>query len=141
MRFWDASALVPLVVEQSYSPKAAAWMKEGSAVFVWWASQVECASAIERLVREGKLSNEGRMQAYSRLERMRGEWEEIDPSPRVRENAMRFLKVHPLKSADALQLAAAFVASEQSPPSLEFVSFDERLCGVASKEGFRVWSE
>ena len=138
MRFWDSSALVHLLAEQEAEPRVWAWVKTDPAILVWWASKIECASVLEKLLRMGKLSHESRARAYSRLEKLSGDWEEIDPSPKVRENALRFLKVHPLKAADALQLAAAFVASEQSPPSLEFVSFDERLCEAAGKEGFRV---
>ncbi len=49
---------------------------------------------------------------------------------------MRFLRVHPLRAADALQLAAAFTASERRPASLEIVTLDERLADAARKEGF-----
>jgi hypothetical protein len=49
---------------------------------------------------------------------------------------MRFLRVHPLRVADALQLAAAFVAAERRPPSLQIVTLDERLADAARKEGF-----
>jgi len=40
-------------------------------------------------------------------------WHEVEPGDVVRENAMRFLRVHPLRAADALQLGAAFVAAEK----------------------------
>jgi uncharacterized protein len=52
-------------------------------------------------------------------------WHEIDPTELVRETAARFVRVHPLRSADALQLAAAFVAAEGRPPSMELVTLDE----------------
>jgi hypothetical protein len=48
------------------------------------------------------------------------------------------LRVHPLRAADALQLAAATIAAERDPPSLEVVSLDERLNEAATKEGFRL---
>ena len=63
-------------------------------------------------------------------------WHEIDPSEIVRESAIRFLRVHPLRSPDGLQLAAAFIAAERRPASLEFVTLDERLAEAARKEGF-----
>jgi hypothetical protein len=53
-----------------------------------------------------------------------------------REAAVRFLGVHPLRAADALQLAAAFVAAERRPVSLEVVTLDGRLADAAHKEGF-----
>jgi predicted nucleic acid-binding protein len=63
-------------------------------------------------------------------------WHEVDPSDPVREAAVRFLRVHPLRAADALQLAAAFVAAEGRPSSLEVVTLDDRLAVAARKEGF-----
>jgi hypothetical protein len=46
------------------------------------------------------------------------------------------LRVHPLRAADALQLAAAFIAAERRPSSLEVVTLDDRLAAAARKEGF-----
>jgi predicted nucleic acid-binding protein len=46
------------------------------------------------------------------------------------------LRVHPLRAADALQLAAATVAAEHDPSSLELVCLDQRLSEAAGKEGF-----
>jgi hypothetical protein len=40
------------------------------------------------------------------------------------------------RPADALQLAAAFVAAERRPSSLEVITVDERLAAAARKEGF-----
>ena len=42
-------------------------------------------------------------------------WHQVDPSDAIREAAVRFLRVHPLRAADALQLAAAFVVAERRP--------------------------
>jgi hypothetical protein len=44
--------------------------------------------------------------------------------------------VHPLRAADALQLAAAFVAAERRPASLQVITLDERLADAMRKEGF-----
>jgi predicted nucleic acid-binding protein len=46
--------------------------------------------------------------------------------------------VHPLRAADAFQLAAAYMAAEQRPASLTIVTLDERLAAAARKEGFAV---
>jgi hypothetical protein len=51
---------------------------------------------------------------------------------------MRLLRVHALRAGDALQLAAALVAAEGQPGSLEIVTLDERLALAASREGLRV---
>jgi hypothetical protein len=46
--------------------------------------------------------------------------------------------VHPLRAADALQLAAAYAAAEQRPASLDVVTLNERVAIAAHKEGFVV---
>ena len=74
--------------------------------------------------------------ASNRLTQLADGWHEIEPSEIVSESATRFLRVHPLRAADALQLAAAFIAAERRPPSLEVITLDERLAEAARKEGF-----
>ncbi len=76
--------------------------------------------------------------AFDRLKQLANGWHEIEPSEIIRENALRFLRVHPLRAADALQLAAAFIAAERRPSSLEVVTLDDRLADAARKEGFEL---
>jgi predicted nucleic acid-binding protein len=102
------------------------------------ASAVECVSALARLERDGALDPAAMTLALQRLHKLSAGWHEIDPSDEIRETAARFLRVHPLRAADALQLAAAFAAAERRPASLEIVTLDERLANAASKEGFTV---
>jgi len=73
-----------------------------------------------------------------RLRRLAHAWHEIDASDPIRETAVRLLRVHPLRAADALQLAAAHDAAERRPSSLEVVTLDDRLATAARKEGFVV---
>jgi len=134
--FWDTSALVPLLVEEARSGALRSLYNQDGQMTVWWASAVECASAIARLEREGRLSVVGVGQALEKLDRLRGEWNEFHPSEELRATAIRFVRVHPLRAADALQLASAFLDAEGRPSSLEFVSLDERLCEAAQREGF-----
>jgi predicted nucleic acid-binding protein len=105
---------------------------------VWWATPTECASALARLDREGLLDTQSLRAAHKRLSQLLGNWQEVDPHDEVRETAARFVRVHPLRAADALQLAAAFVAAARRPSSLEMVVLDERLAAAAQKEGFSV---
>jgi len=136
MRFWDASAIVPLLMAEPATKPLQALAAKDRAVLVWWASGVECASAIARLEREGALEEPAVTEAFERLKRLASGWHEVDPSDAVGEAAVRFLRVHPLRAADALQLAAAFVAAERRPASLELVTLDDRLASAARKEGF-----
>jgi predicted nucleic acid-binding protein len=70
------------------------------------------------------------------LKQLANGWHEVDPSDAVRETAVRFLRVHALRAADALQLSAAFIAAERRPSSLELVTLDDHLAVAARKEGF-----
>jgi hypothetical protein len=136
MKFWDASAIVPLLVTEPTTRTFQGLAAKDSTILVWWATEVECASAIARLEREGALDEPSASQAFERLKELARTWHEVDPSDAVREAAVRFLRVHPLRTPDALQLAAAFVAAERRPVSLEVVTLDDRLAVAARKEGF-----
>jgi uncharacterized protein len=136
MKFWDSSALVPLLVAEPTTTAVQALITKDSTMLVWWASEVECASGITRLEREGALTESAVTQAFDRLKDLAGGWHVVDPSDSIREAAVRFLRVHPLRAADALQLAAAFIAAERRPSSLEIVTLDDRLASAARKEGF-----
>ena len=76
--------------------------------------------------------------ARLRLRLFHESWQDIEPSERLGEIAMRLVRTHPLRAGDALQLAAAIVAAEGVPASLPFVTLDDRLAEAASKEGFPV---
>ncbi len=140
MRFWDASAIVPLLVSEPTRETLLGLLDGDSGMLVWWGTPVECTSAISRREREGALSVTEATGAVQRLRDISSGWHEILPSEIVRSVAQRLLRVHPLRAADSLQLAAAVVASEREPATLAFVSLDERLSEAASREGFPVIS-
>jgi uncharacterized protein len=136
VRFWDASAIVPLLMAEPATKTLQELAAADPVMLVWWAAEVECASAISRLEREGALDAPAVDEAIGRLKRLAEGWHEVDASDLIREAAVRFSRVHPLRAADALQLAAAFVAAERRPSSLELVTLDDRLAAAARKEGF-----
>ena len=136
MKFWDASALVPLLVAEPTTRSMQLVATRDPEMLVWWGSEVECASALARLERAAALDGKAASLAFERLRRLAAGWHEIEPTEIVRETAVRFLRVHPLRAADALQLAAAFIAAERRPRSLQIVTLDERLADAARKEGF-----
>jgi predicted nucleic acid-binding protein len=138
VRFWDASAIVPLLVAESSTRRLQTLAAEDPAILVWWGSEVECVSALARLEREGAFNEAAMTAALARLRQLVAGWHEVDPSDAIREAATRFLRVHPLRAADALQLAAAFLAAERRPASLELVTLDDRVAAAARKEGFAV---
>jgi predicted nucleic acid-binding protein len=135
VRFWDSSALVTLVLDQPRTEQARRLHGEDPELIVWWASAIECASAIARLHRDGQLTGAEEAQARGLLTTLRASWFEVQPGDAVREQALRVLRLHPLRAADAMQLAAALEWGG-SPPNGQFVSFDQRLNAAARSEGF-----
>lgn len=136
MKFWDSSAVVPLLVPEAESASVQRLYAADPGMLAWWATDVECTSAIARRQRLGQVPDEVVAEAFRRLSAWRAAWHEVEPGNEVRESAKRFLRVHDLRAADAFQLAAAFFAAEAQPSTLEFVSLDERLLAAARREGF-----
>ena len=138
MTFWDSSALVPLFASETRTPDMQSRYARDPEVVVWWGTLVECASAIARLEREGALSTANAAESFARLDALAPSWMQIDPSDEIRESARRLLRVHALRAADALQLAAAVIAAERRPSTLALVTCDGRLQEAAAKEGFLI---
>jgi predicted nucleic acid-binding protein len=138
MRFWDTSAIVPLLVGEPSTPGVAAEAERDPEIMVWWATQVECVSAIARMEREARLDGPGTSDAIDRLHELVRAWQEVQPVDRIRQTATRLLRVHGLRAADAFQLSAAISASEERPASLTIVTLDDRLAQAAVREGFKV---
>lgn len=135
MRYWDASALLPLVVAEPSSDRLRR-LARGSDIVTWCLSSVEIGSALERRARAGALVGAERRLALDTLQELSAAWTEITAISAVRERALRLLAVHPLRAADALQLAAALVAAADRPTGHEFVCADERLADAAAREGY-----
>src|SRR5947209_11088415 len=108
MKFWDSSAVAPLLITEPSSTKLEALYKKDPDLLVWWGSTVECASAIARRERSELLDDAGAMQAFERLRGLSLAWAEIGPKQTLRDVAVRCVRVHNLRAGDALQLAAAF---------------------------------
>ena len=136
MRFWDTSALLPLFVAEKESARARTWLRRDPVVLAWTLSRVELLSTLAR--RERKEPAAARALARARADVLRAweEWSEIVAVEPVRSQAERLVFVHALRAAEALQLAAALVATDSHPDGLELVTFDERLATAAEKEGF-----
>lgn len=135
MRFWDGSAIVTLVTRQPQTARALDLLRVDSDVVVWWATPVECWSALSRLERARQLSPTDVNTALRELGEFSSAWYEIAAVEEVRLQARRILRTHALRAADALQLGAALVWSG-SGEGREMVTFDERLRDAARIEGF-----
>ncbi|MDX2194338.1 MAG: type II toxin-antitoxin system VapC family toxin [Gemmatimonadales bacterium] len=137
MRYWDSSALLPLLVNEPQSEEMRSLAGDPGPMVVWWGSPVECLSALTRRSRMG-LTRSELARAEALLTGFRDEWSEVPPVDPVRATAEVLLRRHPLRAADALQLAAALVATDFKPQEHDFITLDTRLGVAAHGEGFRV---
>jgi predicted nucleic acid-binding protein len=136
MRFWDSSALIPLCLTESSSEDVKRVVRSDEDIVVCWGTRVECLSALARRRREGTLSSDADIKSKAVLSAMAAEWSEVLPGERIRQRAERLLLTHPLRAADAFQLAAALIWAEEMPQGLEIVCLDQNLREAALKEGF-----
>ena len=138
MRYWDASALVPLIVDEPGSRLARTWLREDDHIVTWAWTRTEITSAIERRTREGALTRRQRRTVIDRFRGFAAGWDEVMDVLSVRARANAVLARHPLRAADAGQLGAALLVSEQLSDPLMFLCLDRRLGDAAEREGLRV---
>lgn len=137
MRFWDSSAVMALLVLEPQTARMTELLQEDQAMAVWWSCRIECTSGIRRRERAGTMNSEISAKSLLRLDAIAGGWSEILPGNRLRSHAERLLATHPLRAADALQLAAAIEWRRDPGAKPDFVCLDDRLTDAASREGFR----
>jgi predicted nucleic acid-binding protein len=133
--FWDASALVPLCVRQGITPGVES-LYESYRVVIWWATPVEIASALARLVRTNEISSSECAKARQVAVVLADEWLVIQPSDSLRARATRLVDRYDLRAADALQLAAALEWCQNDPQGKVFLAADKKLGEAAVLSGF-----
>lgn len=138
MRFWDSSAIAPLLVIEADSARRESQLLVDSDMVVWFGTLAEVESSLARRKRAGELSTDAELRARRRFDELSAHWTEVAPTTEVRARAIRLLRVHPLRAADAFQLAAALIFCREQPQHLPFLTADQRLRDAASLEGFPV---
>jgi hypothetical protein len=138
MRFWDSSTLVSLLGPERDTEKRERLLRGDAEMVAWWGTHTECVAALTRKTRELAASSDDLALGLKRLAALAAHWIEVAPSMEVRRTAERLLRVHVLRAADALQLAAALIACGHEPDRLSFVCSDRRLAEAARREGFLV---
>ena len=138
MNFWDSSALVPLLVTEVTSDLRRTQYDADPWAVVWFGTLVEIESSLVRRQRDGQLPADVEHAARKRLTEITKQWTEVIPTNEVRARAIRLLRVHQLRAADAFQLAAALIFCREQPQHLPFLTADQRLRDAASLEGFPV---
>ena len=138
MRFWDSSALLPLISDEKFSDTVADLLREDADTTVWWGTWAECAVAISRLRREGRLDEEREELTRDVLDVLAQTWVEVRPTDDLRLLSSLLSQYHPLRTADCFQLAAALRWCEGDTTGRNFVCLDDRLRRAARDEGFQV---
>ena len=136
--FWDASAIVPLCLHEDASSRARQIMRKHPQLVVWWGTLAEARSAFARANRKGILSVRDKEQAIRHLKNLNNVWRVIDPDQKLLNLAVQLLDDYPLRTGDALQLAAALRWCREKPRRKTFVCFDDRLAEAAKAVGFTI---
>lgn len=138
MRFWDSSAVIPLLIRQPRSALVDGWFAADRGLALWTLTPVEITWALWRLVREGALSEEDALGADARSAELAASGHTVVDVDAVKALARRLLRVHPLRAADALQLGAALLWAAGQPQGRILHTLDDRLGVAARREGFAV---
>lgn len=141
MRFWDSSAILPLLIQDSSTGAIQNLLRTDTRMAYWWGTPVECYSALWRRQREGSLTHSTLLAAIQDLQRLLAAAVEIQPRPVLRSSAQHLVASHALRAADALQLAAALSWAEASGEPAALVSLDQRLREAALREGLQTLPE
>jgi uncharacterized protein len=136
LRFWDSSALIPLILDEPSSPTVRGLMRADSHIIASHLTPVEITSSLWRRRHHDKLSAEAHLQADTAFAEITQRWSAM-AAPEAIERAIDLLSRHPLRAADSVQLASALIARERFG-SLPFVTLDLDLAGAARAEGFVV---
>jgi predicted nucleic acid-binding protein len=132
--YFDASALAKRYVEEEHSSEVQRWLDESTPA-VCRLSEVEIASALSRRCREGLISLADRDRALATLEADLQAVHVIELTQEVFQAARAALLRHPLRAADAIQLACALVSRDRLQSPIAFLTFDDRLASAPEREG------
>lgn len=135
MKFWDTSALVPLIIDEPTSAAMQAVLSKDPDVLVWMLTSVELLSTLGRLGRVSPELTDVLPSTRSEAMDLFGRWAVVTHIEGVRRRAERLVGVHPLSAADAMQLGAAQMASGDRPETLHFVTLDQPVGALRPARG------
>ncbi|HEY0155838.1 MAG TPA: type II toxin-antitoxin system VapC family toxin [Thermoanaerobaculia bacterium] len=137
MRFWDSSAIIPLLIDEARSFEVLRLHDEDDDVVAAAITPLEVVSSLWRRRHRGELSLRRHQRAELRFAVLSQTWLEVAYSANITEIARDLLGRHMLRSLDALQLASAISVSSPHR-ALPFVTLDEKLAAAARAEGFTI---
>jgi len=136
--FWDTSAIIPLYCNQVVSNESRRIRRRFKQPVVWWGTQVEIHSGINRLLRDGVLTENQSNRALEKWNNLRSLAFVVLPDDNILKLAVSLTTKHNIRALDAFQLAAALVWCSELPRNRPFICADRRLSDAASNAGFDV---
>lgn len=136
--FWDTSAIIPLFCNQVMSKESRRIRRRFGRPVLWWGTQVEVHSEVNRLLRDGLLSERQSNVALEKWNTLRSIAFVVLPDDDVLKLAVSLTTKHNIRSLDAFQLASALVWCGERPRNKPFICADKRLGDAASDAGFDV---
>jgi len=138
MKFWDTSALFPLLVFDVHSHRSRVILNEDREIVASFITPVEINSSIWRRRHANLLDSERHRTADAHFAALTSNWITVGHVREVVDASLSVVSRHSLRSGDAIQLGAAVVARRFLGADLRFVTFDKQLAAVATAEGFHV---
>jgi predicted nucleic acid-binding protein len=138
MRFWDSSALIPLLIREKSSDAMRTILTSDRHIAASVITPIEIESALWRRRHHGDFDAEQHSTAGETFAELTRSWSEIGDINVVRGIALDLLSRHVLRAADAIQLATAVVAAGSNRVPLAFITLDLDLAIAARAEGFAV---
>ena len=135
MRFWDTSAIVPLVTKEEQTPRMQQVIAADGNVAVSFITPVELTSTIWRRGRRWYDQPSFRRSLF-KIAEIEANWMMIDEHEPIIKSARQLITKYVLRSGDAIQLAAALLLAGDHPEDLPFISLDQDLARAARDEGF-----
>ena len=121
-------------VREEGSDRVRRWLASGTPA-TSRLTEVEVASALMRRWREESFGTAARDRALGALTRDLDALTVVEIAPPVTARARMLLERHPLRAADALQLASCLLLRDATGGAVAFAAFDDRLSRAARAEG------
>jgi predicted nucleic acid-binding protein len=134
VKFWDTSALVPLVLDEPSSRSMRQLLSSDANVAVSFISGVELQSAIAR--RTGNDEPHTRLAASQFVVALSHGWTVADDYVQIVAGGKQVASRYGLRAGDAIQLASALSLGHDA--RMPFVTLDQELRAAARAEGFLV---
>jgi predicted nucleic acid-binding protein len=133
----ESSAVIAWLLGESAGPRMGDLLAGADAIVASDLTLVECDRVLHRAAALGLLREAGAAILHGRLTAASSRWTVLRLTPGIVERARRPFPVEPIRSLDALHLAAALEA-RLATPDLALLSLDGRVRTVAQAMGMEL---